>query len=108
MVLILDPIRTPRLDLILLSLPFLDALIAGERSRAQKLAAFVVDDEMYRTEPDDDPQFFRMRRDQVRRDASWATWSLRAIVLRETNAMVDCANFHGPPGVNDTDTAAAA
>lgn len=108
MALTLDLIRGPRLDLILLSAQFLDALIAGDGSGAQKLVAFTLDDELFGSEPDDDPQFFKMRRDQVRRDASWAPWSLRAIVLRETNAMVGCANFHGPPGVNDTQTPGAA
>jgi RimJ/RimL family protein N-acetyltransferase len=104
----LDLIRGPRLDLILLSAQFLDALIAGDRSGAQKLVAFSLDDELFSGEPDDDAQFFEMRRDQVRRDASWAPWSLRAVVLRETNAMVGYANFHGPPGVNDSETPGAA
>ena len=108
MALTLDYIRAPRLDLVLLSAQFLDALIAGDKSGAQKLASFALDDELFRTEPDGDPEFFRMRRDQVRRDASWAPWSLRAIVSRDANAMVGCATFHGPPGVNDTETAGAA
>jgi len=104
----LDLIRAPRLDLVLFSAQFLDALIAGDRSGAQKLVGFSLDDELFGGEPDDDAQFFEMRRDQVRRDASWAPWSLRAVVLRETNAMIGYANFHGPPGVNDSETPGAA
>jgi RimJ/RimL family protein N-acetyltransferase len=51
---------------------------------------------------------FRLRRDQVLRDPFWAPWSLRAIVLRQTRQMIGRANFHGPPGVNDTGAIGAA
>ncbi len=82
-------------------LPLLDALIAGDRSAAGRLAGFRV--------PADFPnagalKLVRYRRDQIANDASWAPWSLRAIVVRQTGAMVGYVNFHGPPGVNDTAT----
>ena len=102
-----DLIRTPRLDLVLLTAQFGDALVAGDQAGAQRLVDFTVADDLFTGDPDD-REFYGLRRDQVRRDPSWAAWSLRAVVLREAQAMVGYANFHGPPGVNDTQTAGAA
>ncbi|TMF57652.1 MAG: GNAT family N-acetyltransferase [Chloroflexi bacterium] len=82
-------------------MPLLDALIAGDRPAAGRLAPYRM--------PADFPsagalKLVRYRRDQIANDASWVPWSLRAIVLREATAMVGYVNFHGPPGVNDTAT----
>jgi ribosomal-protein-alanine N-acetyltransferase len=85
-------------------LPLLDALIAGARDAIAWLASYQI--------PTDFPdagalKLLRYRRDQIANDASWVPWSLRAIVLRETMAMVGFVNFHGPPGINDTATPGA-
>jgi RimJ/RimL family protein N-acetyltransferase len=97
-------IQGARLDLVVLSGEWIDACLAGDLPRARQLAAF--------TFPDDFPQLerglIRFRRDQVLADVSWEPWSLRAMVLREERRMVGFACFHGPPGINDTDTAGAA
>ncbi len=82
-------------------IPLLDALIGGDRAAVQSLAGYRI--------PADFPnagalKLVRYRRDQIAHDASWAQWSLRAMVLRETGTMVGYVNFHGPPGVNDTAT----
>jgi ribosomal-protein-alanine N-acetyltransferase len=82
-------------------LPVLDALIAGDRAAAERLADYRI--------PADYPsagalKLVRYRRDQIANDASWAPWSLRAIVRREDATMIGYVNFHGPPGVNDTAT----
>jgi ribosomal-protein-alanine N-acetyltransferase len=79
----------------------LNALIARDRAAVNQLASYRV--------PSDYPnagalKLVRYRRDQIVNDASWAPWSLRAIVLRQTATMVGYVNFHGPPGVNDTAT----
>jgi RimJ/RimL family protein N-acetyltransferase len=76
----------------------LDALIAGRRDDLGRLVDYQV--------PADFPnagalRLLRFRREQVASDASWAPWSLRAIVLRRPRTMVGFVNFHGPPGVND-------
>jgi [ribosomal protein S5]-alanine N-acetyltransferase len=102
-----DLVRAPRLDLVLLSGDFCDALVAGDRVAAQRLVDFAVADDLFIDDPDD-REFYALRRDQVRRDSSWAAWSLRAVVLREAQVMIGYVNFHGPPGVNDTGTAGAA
>ncbi|HEY5387549.1 MAG TPA: GNAT family N-acetyltransferase [Thermoleophilia bacterium] len=101
------PIRAPRLDLVLLSRPLMDEIIAGDRRGAQALARFALAEELFSGSPDD-VAYFSMRRDQVLRDPSWAPWSQRAIVLRHENVMIGTATFHGPPGVNDTSTPGAA
>jgi ribosomal-protein-alanine N-acetyltransferase len=76
----------------------LDALVAGDRAAVEQLADYRV--------PADFPnagarRLVRLRRDQLAQRPSWSPWLLRAIVLRETQAMVGYVNFHGPPGVND-------
>ena len=102
-----EPVRSARLDLVLLSPPLMDAIVAGDRRAAQALAGFVLADELFSGDPEDGA-YFGMRRGQVLRDASWAPWSQRAIVLRHENVMIGSATFHGPPGVNDTSTPGAA
>jgi hypothetical protein len=86
-----ESIRSPRLDLVLLSLPIMDAIVAGDRRGAQALAGFAVADELFSGEPED-AAYFSMRRDQLLRDASWAPWSQRAIDSREDNAMIGWAH----------------
>jgi RimJ/RimL family protein N-acetyltransferase len=81
--------------------PLLDALLAGDRAAAERLADYRI--------PADYPnagalKLVRYRREQIANDASWAPWSLRAIVLRKSATMIGSVNFHGPPGVNDTAT----
>ena len=85
----------------------MDAIVAGDRRGAQALAGFALADELFSGDPED-AAYFSMRRDQVLRDATWAPWSQRALVLREENVMIGTATFHGPPGVNDTSTPGAA
>ena len=81
--------------------PLLDALIAGDRSAAAQLAGYRIPSEF----PNGAAlKLIRYRRDQIANDPSWAPWSLRAIVLRDSGMMVGYVNFHGPPGVNDTAT----
>ena len=102
-----DPIRSARLHLILLSPPLMEAIVAGDRRGAQALAGFVLADELFSGDPED-AAYFTMRREQVLRDATWAPWSQRAIVLRHHNVMIGTATFHGPPGFYDTSTPGAA
>jgi RimJ/RimL family protein N-acetyltransferase len=102
-----EPLRSPRLDLVLLSQPLMDAIVAGDRRGAQALAKFALAEELFSGDPED-VAYFSLRRDQVVHDVSWAPWSQRAIVLRRENVMIGSATFHGPPGVNDTGTRGAA
>ena len=97
-------IRSERLDLVSLSRELMDALLAGDRKAVTTLAAFQVPDEYPSRE---DLEQVRFRCEQVRHDPTWAPWSLRAVVLRQTSTMIGFATFHGPPGVNDNATPGA-
>jgi len=88
-----------------LSPELLDALLAGDRETARRLADFLIPDGF----PGDALGLVRFRRDQVAEHPDWLPWSLRAVVRRAPErVMVGYANFHGPPGVNDLETAGAA
>ena len=77
----------------------LDALIAGDRAAARRLAPYRIPHEFPNAGA---RKLLRYRRDQIRAATAWIQWSLRAIVLREATTMIGFVNFHGPPGVNDT------
>jgi ribosomal-protein-alanine N-acetyltransferase len=98
-------ISTPSLDLVLVPPALATSLIDGDLPSATSLADFIIPRNLLDLISLD---LFRLRRDQVVRDPSWAPWSLRAVVLRPTRQMIGHANFHGPPGVNDTGTTGAA
>lgn len=84
----------------LVSLPavLIDALLAGDRAAVRRLAPFPVPDEF----PGEARPLLEYRLRQIRTDAAWLPWSVRAVVRRgEPPVMVGYANFHGPPGIND-------
>lgn len=85
----------------------LAALLDGDRAEAGRLVPFTLPDEFFARDPEW-RSLMELRLGQLRMDPSWAPWSLRAIVLRGGNLAVGHANFHGPPGVNDTSTPGAA
>jgi len=91
-------IRTERLELHQLSVPFLDALLDGRREEAGRIGRLVLPDGW----PDDhDARFLRFRLDQLRRDPEAEQWLVRAVVLPDDERpMVGHAGFHGRPGVN--------
>jgi [ribosomal protein S5]-alanine N-acetyltransferase len=99
-------IRSPRLDLIPFSAELMDALIAGDIVAARRSTSVILPNELLPRDADD-LEFFRMRRAQVKGDPMWAPWSLRGVVLRASETVIGTANFHGPPGVNDTATPGA-
>jgi RimJ/RimL family protein N-acetyltransferase len=97
-------VRSERLDLPLLDAALLDALVAGDRARVASLAEYEIPDVF----PDDEQrEFLSFRRSQLASDPARYPWSVRAIVLRAERRMVGFVNFHGAPGVNDTNTAGA-
>lgn len=97
-------VASERLELPLMPARLLDALVAGDRRAIERLAPYAI--------PPDFPgvgdrEFLRFRRDQLRDDPARYPWSVRAIVLRDERRMVGFVNFHGAPGVNDTETPGA-
>ena len=101
------PISTSRLDLPLMPPALLVALVRGDCEGAGRMADFELTEELFSADPDL-ISILQMRLDQLRREPAWAPWSLRAIVLRSAGVAVGYANFHGPPGINDTSTPGAA
>jgi ribosomal-protein-alanine N-acetyltransferase len=96
-----EVVRSERLDLQLMEPDLLDALIADHRAVIDAM----VDYDIPATFPDaEQREFLRFRRGQLTADPARYPWSLRAIVLRSQRRMVGYVNFHGAPGVNDTNT----
>ena len=87
-------VRTPRLDLVLMSAAFMRASLEGRRADAERdLGASLPDDW-----PAEDERFLRIRLDDLGRDPSAAPWLIRATVLREpARVMVGHVGFHGKP-----------
>ena len=88
----------PRLDLHPLALPVLEALLAGDRGRAQALLPFAVQADSFAG----DAYVMRLRRDQLRADPSELPWLYRAAVLRSSGRVVGRAGFHAPPDADGT------
>jgi ribosomal-protein-alanine N-acetyltransferase len=88
----------PRIELVPLGRPFLDAVICGDLEQARAVAPFKLPARF----ADDAIRLFKLRRDQLVAKPAWQPWLLRAIILQDEQRMVGYANFHGPPGVNDT------
>jgi [ribosomal protein S5]-alanine N-acetyltransferase len=78
--------------------PLLEALTAGDMARAHSLVSFELPPKFEA----DALELFVWRRDQIRSAPETEKWLLRAIVNDATNRMIGYANFHGPPGINDT------
>jgi [ribosomal protein S5]-alanine N-acetyltransferase len=89
------PIQTVRLELVSLSSHIIDAILAGRRKEAERLAGLRLPENW----PDDlDARFLRMRVGQLRSNLDWQEWLVRAIVPRAgERSMVGHIGFHGPP-----------
>jgi [ribosomal protein S5]-alanine N-acetyltransferase len=88
------PIVSERLELVSMSPAFIEAVLAGADA----------DDPFQPPEwwPDDhDRGFLELRLRQMREDAGFQEWSVRAVVLPDAGRpMIGHAGFHGPPGTN--------
>lgn len=94
-------VRSERLDLRLMEPALLDALVEDHRPTIDA----ITDYDIPATFPDaEQREFLLFRRGQLLADPGRYPWSLRAIVLRSERRMVGYVNFHGAPGVNDTNT----
>ena len=91
-------IRTPRLDLVVLTPRFLDATVDGDLTTARSLLGAEVPDEWL-----DEGDLARLRLQQLTSDPGIQPWLLRAMLLRGTTSMVGFIGFHGPPGMAHLD-----
>lgn len=76
----------------------LRALLDDQTETAQSLVNYALPQEL----DDEARELFAFRFSQAGEFPEHAPWLLRAIVLQEERVMVGYANFHGPPGINDT------
>lgn len=88
-------IRTPRFELVSMTLPFMEALIDHDLERASVELGAIVPESM----PDDLVHFLQYRTGQMRDDPSVQEWIGRAIVLEDAEGRraIGSIGFHGPP-----------
>jgi len=88
-------IRSERLDLKLLNLEALQLSLAGDFEVLQDLLGVEIHPEwLYEKE------FIELRYQQILNNPDYQTWSIRAIVLRETGKMIGHIGFHTRPGAD--------
>lgn len=88
------PISTPRLELVPLTAPFLEACLVGDRPAAEAVLGAALPDDWQAELP-----ILRFFLGRVTADAATLPWLARAIVLREGQLAVGHCGFHGPPGM---------
>jgi len=88
------PIVTPRLELVPLTLAFLDASLGGDRAAAATLLGAGIPSDWF-----DDRSIMGIRREDLRADPGLLPWLMRAIVRRDDRTMLGHCGFHGPPGM---------
>lgn len=88
-------IRTPRFELVSMSLPFMRALLAHDLATAEAEIGAAVPPDL----PDGLDQFLRFRIADMEVDPTWQPWLGRAIVLddAEGRRIIGTAGFHAPP-----------
>jgi RimJ/RimL family protein N-acetyltransferase len=90
-----DLIRTPRLDLVLMTPAFMRAMTAGRWEAAGAEAGAPVPDTWREVEW----RWLKVRLGQLAADPSAGPWLTRLMMFREpARAIVGNAGFHGPPG----------
>jgi ribosomal-protein-alanine N-acetyltransferase len=89
------PIRTPRFELVSMSLPFMEALQAGDLDRASREIGAIVPADML----EGLDHFLEYRTAQLREDPSVQPWLGRLIVLDDEGGrrVIGSVGFHGPP-----------
>jgi len=88
-----EPHRTERLDLHVMTAPFLEASLAGDLEGAGRLIDAVVPPDWLESR-----EFMQLRLRRMREDPAFEDWGPRAVVLRAEARMVGHAGFHTPPG----------
>lgn len=93
-------IRTERLELVSMTVPFMEALLAGDTAAAGSEMGADVPANLR----DHIEDFLRYRLAQVRADPSLRRWLGRAMVITEadgTRRVIGTIGFHGPPDERD-------
>src|SRR5688500_7867295 len=85
-------IQSERLDLMLMTPPFLEASIRDDRAQAMQVLGVTIPADWWPVS-----RYTQMRLEQVRRDPAFQPWLPRAIVLRQQQTMIGSINFHTAP-----------
>lgn len=88
-----DLIQAERINLVLLNAESLRFSLEGDADALQQSLNIVVPPEWFQR-----TKLVKLRLDQVMRHPEFQPWSIRAIVLRDTNDMVGHIGFHTRPG----------
>lgn len=89
----ISTISSARLDLVAMTPAFLEASLAGDSAAASRLLGLAVPPPWFEAR-----DLIQLRLEQLRADPSLQPWLLRAIVQRDTGAMVGHIGFHAAPG----------
>jgi ribosomal-protein-alanine N-acetyltransferase len=87
------PILTPRLALVPMTMPFLEASLARDSTHAAALLGATVPQEWL-----DEEWIMQIRKRDLQDDPSLVPWLLRAMVRREDQLMIGHCGFHSRPG----------
>ncbi len=88
------PILSDRLELVSMSPEFIEALMSGQRDRAESVIGL----RLPASWPEEIHYLLKRRLEQMRRDPSEQPWLARAMVLRnDDRTVVGNIGFHGPP-----------
>ncbi len=87
-------IRSKRLEIVRLTGDWMEAILNGDRKRADEIGGFAVRDDF----PDaHDEHFLRLRLGQIREDPATEQWFTNALVFPTRREMIGHMGFHGPP-----------
>lgn len=89
-------IRSPRLELVPMGPDLLEALLVRDHARASQISTFQIPEDLIIS-----AQALQMRLKQLRADPQVQPWSIRAIVLRESQMMCGRIGFHSEPAPED-------
>jgi RimJ/RimL family protein N-acetyltransferase len=88
----LADIETDRLTLRLVPVAALEATALGDRDSVSRIVGCAISEEW-----SDVAGLAKMRLGQLATDPGYLPWSIRAVILRDTNEAVGYANFHAGP-----------
>jgi RimJ/RimL family protein N-acetyltransferase len=88
----LADIETERLTLRLLPVAALEATVLGDGDSVSRVVGCAFSEDW-----SDVSDLAKMRLEQLATDAAYLPWSIRAVILRNTNKAIGYANFHAAP-----------
>jgi ribosomal-protein-alanine N-acetyltransferase len=98
----LNTLRSRRLELVSMGPALLEALLAGDYTRAAQIGGFQIPNDLVLSK-----RTLQMRLRQIRANPEMQPWLLRAIVIRQSQMMCGRIGFHSEPGPEDLRDVAA-